>query len=301
MNEQASATAAALRFALLGAASLAVVALFIGYPSFADIASANAPYSVTIALDPPVAQLALPPIEGSTDAERPLVVIDAGHGGHDPGAVSADGVREEEVALAVTRAIRDRLVASGRVRVALTRDGDNFLTLRERFEIARRLGADLFVSVHADAARHDGAHGATIYTLSEVASDEEAAALAARENKADIIDGVDLGGRPSEVASILIDLAQRETMDDAAAFARLLKRESTDVPFRDDYRRMASLLVLKAPDVPSILFEAGYVTNEKDVAFIASPEGRQAIAEGFARAVEVHFARRMALRQLPLP
>lgn len=295
MNEEATVTATALRLGLFGAVSIAVIALFVGYPSFADIGVAQPPYKLTIALDPPIAQLALPPIHGSADPKRPMVVIDAGHGGHDPGAVHGD-VREEEVALAVSRAIRDRLVESGRVRVALTRNGDSFLTLRERFEIARRLGADLFVSVHADAARRDGAHGATIYTLSEVASDEEAATLAARENKADIIGGVDLGGRPSEVASILIDLAQRETMDDAAAFARLLRRESTDVPFRDDYHRTASLLVLKAPDVPSILFEAGYVTNEKDVAFIASPEGQQAIANGFARAVEVHFARRMALR-----
>lgn len=289
--------AKALRFGALGAVSLAIVSFAIGYPvDFGAYAGSPPPYSLRIALDPPIVEVPLPPVEGPDDPERPLVVIDPGHGGHDPGAVSSQGVREEEIALAVSRAMRDGLLESGRVRVALTRDGDSFLTLRDRFEIARRLGADLFVSVHADAARRGEARGATIYTLSEVASDGEAELLAHRENKADIINGVNLGGRPTQVASILIDLAQREAMDDAAAFARLLRRESTGVPFRDDYHRMASLLVLKAPDVPSILFEAGYVTNAEDAAFIASPEGQQRIADGFARAVEVHFARRMALR-----
>lgn len=232
-------------------------------------------------------------------AGRPLVVIDPGHGGHDPGAASRDGtVREKDVALALAEAVRDRLLVRGRVRVALTRGDDRYLTLRERFEIARQLGAGLFVSLHADAAPlSDAAHGATIYTLSEIASDREAALLAQSENKADIVRGVNLSGRSSDVTSILIDLAQRESRDQAASFARLLHREAaTSVPFRPDHLRTASLIVLKAPDVPSILLEAGYITNDTDLAFITSAAGRDAIAEAVASAVGIHFAKQLAAR-----
>lgn len=236
-----------------------------------------------------------PPILGSSNPNRPLVVIDPGHGGRDPGAVSPhDGTAEKGVVLELARAIRDELVRSGRVRVAITRDEDRFIPLRERYEIARRLRADLFVSVHADAAPSgDSARGATVYTLSEVASDAEAAALAARENKSDIIGGVDLTPRDATVNAILIDLAQRESMDQSAQFARLLHREASAIfPFRQDYHRFASLVVLKAPDIPSILLEAGYMTNQEDSAFVQSPEGRRRIATGMRRAIEAHFARR---------
>jgi N-acetylmuramoyl-L-alanine amidase len=236
-----------------------------------------------------------PPILGSSDPNRPLIVIDPGHGGRDSGAISPhDQAAEKHVVLALARAIRDELVRTGRTRVALTRDDDRFIPLRERYEIARRLGADLFVSVHADAAPlSDSARGATIYTLSEVASDREAALLAARENKSDIIGGVDLGSTDTNVNTILIDLAQRESMDQSADFARLLHREASPlVPFRPEPHRFASLMVLKAPDLPSILFETGYMTNIDDAAYIQSPEGRQQIATGLRRAIEAHFARR---------
>lgn len=254
---------------------------------------------VEIALDDIATPLGvpLPPVEGSRNPARPLVVIDAGHGGRDPGAASPfDGTREKEVTLALARAIRDDLVASGRVRVALTRADDRFLVLRDRYEIARRLGADLFVSIHADAApSNDRAHGATIYTLSEVASDREAALLAARENQADLIGGAKMSDTP-EVNHILIDLAQRESMNVAADFARLLHREGqAHFPFRPQYHRFASLIVLKAPDIPSILFESGYLTNRQDAAYISSEEGRRGIAQGMRRAIEAHFARRMAV------
>jgi len=255
-------------------------------------------YSLTIQLDPPRAALPLPPVEGVTGPGRPLVVIDPGHGGHDPGAVTPEGaLREKELTLAVARAIRDELLASGRVRVAMTRNDDHYLVHRERFEIARKLGADLFVSIHADAAARPEARGATVYTLSATASDSEAALLAQRENRSDIIKGVDLGGENAGVATILIDLAQRETLEDSTDFAELLKREADPmVTFRPDYHRTASLLVLKAPDVPSILFECGYITNAEDVAFLGSAEGRKRIARGFRQAVEIHFARRLASR-----
>lgn len=253
-------------------------------------------YSLTIPLDPPGAPLPRPKIYGP--AGRPLVVIDAGHGGHDPGAVSpATGKREKDITLAVTRAIMAELIRSGRVRVALTREDDRFLILGERSGIAHNIKADLFISIHADSAPRDTASGATIYTLSEIASDREAQLLAQRENRADIINGVNLGKQRSEVASILLDLAQRETMDNSAAFANLLKREATGlVPFRTDYHRMAGFVVLKAPDTASILLEAGYLTNSEDAERLSSGAGKQNIATGIRRAVEIHFARRLAAR-----
>jgi len=242
----------------------------------------------------PAGQSDLPEIQGPRG--RPLVVIDAGHGGHDPGSISPFGNRhEKDATLAIAQATRDALLASGRVRVALTRDDDRFLVLRERYEIARRLGAELFISVHADSAPNTDAHGATIYTLSEVASDRETAQLARRENSADIINGVNLGGADSEVRSILIDLTRRETMNISARFASLLRREAGDtVPFRNDFHRSADFGVLTAPDLPSILFESGYLTNASDARRLFSRDGQRAIAGGLADAIETHFARRTA-------
>jgi N-acetylmuramoyl-L-alanine amidase len=239
---------------------------------------------------------ALPVITGARGANRPLVVIDPGHGGHDPGSVSSDGRRyEKDAALAIARAVRDELVASGRVRVALTRDTDRFLILGDRREIARRLDADLFISIHADSAPNPAARGATIYTLSDVASDRVAAQLAAKENKADVLNGVDLGRETNDVSSILIDLAQRETMNVSAVFAALLQREMAPmISFRSTFHKFAGLIVLKAPDVPSVLLETGYISNDEDLKLLFSRDYRKDIATGVRRAVEVHFARRLA-------
>lgn len=252
-------------------------------------------HSITVPIPPVARGLALPPVEGPRDASRPLVVLDAGHGGHDPGAVNrATGRREKDVTLAIAQAIRRELLKSGRVRVALTRADDHFLVLQERYGIARKLNADLFISIHADSADNEEAHGATVYTLSETASDREAARLAARENKADVINGVDLGGQRDDISSILIDLTQRETMNVSATFARLLQREAKNyVAFRNSWHRFASLMVLKAPDTPSVLLETGYISNAEDAAFLSSREGQDNIAKGVARAIEVHFARRL--------
>jgi N-acetylmuramoyl-L-alanine amidase len=254
-------------------------------------------YSASIALPRRAPSAALPRVYGAAD--RPLVVIDAGHGGHDPGAIGAGGLREKDLTLKTALAMKDALLASGRVRVALTRDDDRFLVLQERYGIARKLGADLFISVHCDSAGNGDASGATIYTLSEVASDKEAARLAARENKADIIAGVDLGTQNPDISSILIDLTQRETMNASAGFARLLGREAQPLmPIKANFHRMASLMVLKAPDMPSVLFETGYISNNGDAAFLASDEGRRKVAESVRKAVEIHFATRMASRTL---
>ena len=277
---------------------LLLMALF--GPSGDDQGAGPSPGGVTIPLDPPGADERgrLPRVTRARGPNPPLVVIDPGHGGRDPGAASPFGdVREKDVTLAIARAIRAGLARFGRVRVALTREDDTYLVLQDRYELARRLGADLFISIHADAAPlNDQAHGATVYTLSEVASDREAAQLAQRENEADQIAGTRLSPDPN-VNLILIDLAQRESMNVSADFARLLHREAAPVfPFRSDWHRFAAFVVLKAPDIPSVLFESGYLTNATDAAYIQSPQGQRLIAEGMRRAIEAHFARRLVVR-----
>jgi N-acetylmuramoyl-L-alanine amidase len=251
-------------------------------------------YHVSMRVPPAAKGITLPAVYG--DDSRPLVVIDPGHGGHDPGAISPDtGLQEKDLTLKIAKAIRDELVASGRVRVALTRSDDRYLQLRERFEIARRLHANLFISIHCDSAGNGDASGATAYTLSEVASDKEASRLAARENKADIIAGIDLDATPDDVSSLLIDLTQRETMNASSDFAQLLGREAKPlIPVKDNFHRMASLMVLKAADTPSILFETGYISNADDAAFLNSSDGDKRIAESVSRAVDIHFAKQLA-------
>lgn len=279
-----------------GGASLAVVPPDLVIDTLAAFARPpRSRYSVSVKIGKPDPAIPLPPIAGD-DASLPLVVIDAGHGGHDPGS-SGNAIVERDITLALAKALRDELIESGRVRVAMTRADDRFLVLEERYGIARRLGADLFVSIHADAAANPAASGATVYTLSETASDREAAKLAARENRADIINGVDLSGRSNDIGAILIDLSQRETSLQSNDFARLLVREARDdVRFRPTPARKAGLIVLKAPDVPSVLFEAGYVSNADDASFLASREGQRRIARGLRQAVVVYFARLRAKR-----
>ncbi len=240
----------------------------------------------------------LPAIVGPSDGSLPLVVIDAGHGGHDPGAVSPHGgMREKDVTLAIARTIRAELLKTGRVRVALTRDSDIFLVLKDRYGLARKMQADLFISIHADSAQNMTATGGTVYTLSEIASDREAQRLASRENKSDIINGVNLGGADANVSSILIDLTQRETMNVSAGFAKLLMREARPkMRLRSNSHRFASFIVLKAPDMPSVLFETGYLSNMDDVAFLSSVEGQQKVGQSVASAIQIHFARRFAAR-----
>lgn len=259
----------------------------------APVAHAAAParsrYNVEVDILPVRPAARLPRIDGP--AGRPLVVIDPGHGGFDPGASGPDGLREKDLTLSLAKSIRDDLVKAGRVRVALTREDDRFLVLDERSAIARAMKAGLFISIHADSSPTPGATGATIYTLSEVASGREAAALAARENRADVINGVNLGGQSSDVSSILIDLAQRETMNASARFAELVKRENKKIPFKKEYHQMAGFVVLKAPDTPAVLLEAGYINNPDDVARLKSQEGRDALAGALRRAIDIHFAR----------
>lgn len=237
-------------------------------------------------------RIGLPPIFGPPDAARPLVVIDAGHGGHDPGAGGPD-FQEKTLTLGLARALRDRLLASGGVRVALTRDDDRFLALAERREIARALGADLFLSIHADSAGEDqGVVGASLYTLSDKASDAAAARLAARENRADRVNGVPLDGKSDAVNAILVDLSRRHAREGAGEIARLIVREGEGrMAFHPNPYRSAAFVVLKSPDVPSVLFEVGYISNPEEASRLASAEGRGQFAETVDKAIRIYFAR----------
>lgn len=220
---------------------------------------------------------------------RKVVVIDAGHGGIDPGAPGANGHPEKVVTLAVARHAAKLLRATGRYDVVLTRDSDVFIDLRERIEIARRHKADLFVSLHADSLDNRRVRGATVYTLSETASDKEAAALARRENRSNILAGLNLEYQP-EVANILIDLAQRETMNFSARFANYLIPELQQrVTVRTNTHRFAGFVVLKAPDVPSVLVEMGFMSNSNDARFLSSSAGQQRIGESLVAAVGRYF------------
>lgn len=245
-----------------------------------------------VELPPAVPAAELPDIAGAARSDLPLVVIDAGHGGHDPGA-SGQGYRESDLVLALAKALRDQLLSQGGVRVAMTREDNSFLLLTERFEIARRLGADLFVSIHADSAGESAeVAGASIYTLSNAASSKAAARFAARENATDRINGQMVGDQSDTVSAILVELSQRRTQEESAEFARLIAREGEGViRFHPQAQRSAALKVLQAPDVPSVLYESGFITNETEAQRLASPEGRRQFAEVLARAIRIYFAR----------
>ncbi|AKM07394.1 N-acetylmuramoyl-L-alanine amidase [Pelagerythrobacter marensis] len=249
-------------------------------------------YVVKIALPEAGDPVGLPKVHGPPDRSRPLVLIDPGHGGKDPGA-SAANYREKDIALALALALRDRLIADGGVRVALTREDDTFLVLEERPEIARRMNADLFVSIHADSAGEASeASGASIYTLSAQASSEAAARFAERENSADRLNGVRIEGQSADVSAILVELSQRRVQESSAEFARLVVREGEGaLVFHPRPRRSAALAVLRAPDVPAVLYEAGFITNPTDAARLTSPESRNRFAEVMARAIRIYFAR----------
>lgn len=220
-----------------------------------------------------------------------IIVIDPGHGGVDPGNLGVIGVHEKVIVLALARAIRDELNKTGRYEVHLTRDRDIFYEVRERFRIARRLNADLFISVHADSIANPRVSGGSVYNLSERASDREAERLAARENKSDLIAGVNLEVVEDEVSGILIELAQRETMNYSAQFAEILVGEMKGrVPTLKRAHRFANLGVLKAPDVPSVLLEAGYLTNRSNARYLNSKRGQKEIAEAARRAIDKYFS-----------
>jgi len=227
---------------------------------------------------------------------RPIIVLDPGHGGIDTGTRAKDGPIEKNLVLEFALMLRDKLERTGKYRVVMTRTDDQFVSLADRVKFARNRKAQLFISIHCDAlARGDGdAQGATVYTLSEHASDAEAARLAEAENRADVIAGVDLSSEPDDIADILIDLAQRETKTFSTQFSRALVSElKTAARMHKNPLRSAGFKVLKSPDVPSVLLELGYVSNRSDLKQLTSDAWRQKTGDAIAQAVATYFAARV--------
>jgi len=280
-----------LQLALVFIAPLTVFATMVGVDRLFGAPGRGRDYVIRIELPPAGGEIGLPQVEGPPDASRPLVVIDAGHGGKDPGA-GAGSLKEKALTLALAKALRERLLEMGGIRVALTRSDDTYLFLPERNGIARRLGADLFLSIHADSTEGSLASGATVYTLSEKGTNEVAQKLAVQENRADEINGVKLANASDAVSAILIDLSQRETQARSEEFAGLLLREGRGrIGFRESSVQSAAFAVLKSPDLPSVLFESGYINNDADAARLMSAAGRRQFAEVTATAIRAYFAR----------
>lgn len=220
---------------------------------------------------------------------KPVIVLDAGHGGVDPGAHGAKA-REKDVTLTFTRELAKQLRATGRYKVYLTRNRDIYIPLRQRVNIARKHNADLFMSIHADAIKRKSVRGLSIYTLSETASDKEAAALARKENQSDIIAGIDFADQPAEVANILIDLAQRETKNLSVKFANLVVEKARGkTRLLERTHRFAGFRVLKAPDVPSVLIELGFLTNRSDEKQLLSGAWRRGVAGAVVNSIDAFF------------
>ena len=221
--------------------------------------------------------------------KKKIVVLDPGHGGKDPGAIGYSGVYEKNITLAMAKELKTILEKEG-YKVYLTRSTDIFIPLRDRVKIARKHNADLFMSIHADSAVNRSAKGLSVYTLSETASDKEAAALAERENKVDVVAGLNLLEHSKEVSDILINLAQRETMNRSSEFATFMVQEMRkSVQLKDNTHRFAGFAVLKAPDVPSVLLEMGYLSNRTEERLLKQKTYRKKLAESTSRAVEKYF------------
>jgi N-acetylmuramoyl-L-alanine amidase len=229
---------------------------------------------------------------------RRVIVIDPGHGGIDPGAVGVRRTKEKDVVLAFSRALCDRLKENKSYEVVMTRNDDTFLSLKQRVDIARKNQADLFIAVHADTVRGRSVRGATLYTLSDKASDAEAEELAQKENRADIIGGIDLASENQDVTDILIELAQRETKNHSTFFAKKATTQLQVVTHMTGKpMRSAGFVVLKAPDVPSVLLELGYLSNKADESLLVSPKWQAGVAAAMTKAIDGYFSTEIAQRQ----
>jgi N-acetylmuramoyl-L-alanine amidase len=254
----------------------------------------------TIAVDSTLSRADLPRakgVEAKNGDPRPLVVLDPGHGGIDTGTKGPGGVEEKDIVLNFAQRLRDRVEKTGKYRVLMTRTDDTFVPLADRVRIARDAGAALFVSIHADSLPHGegDAQGASVYTLSETATDSEAARLAEKENRADVIAGVDLKSEPDDVAGILLDLAERETKSLSIQFAhRLVGDMKSATRLHKMPLKSAGFRVLRAPDVPSVLVELGYVSNRQDLESLLSESWRNRTADSIAQAIDSYFAAHMA-------
>lgn len=229
------------------------------------------------------------------EASKKIIVLDPGHGGIDPGAVSRNGTKEKDVVLAFATTLRKALLATGKYEVVMTRSDDRFISLKNRVRVARDKEADLFLAIHADTVLGQDARGVTIYTLSDKASDAEAEELAKRENRADIIGGLDLEAETEEITDILIDLAQRESKNHAVFFSKKAVSQLRPLTLMTGKpMRSAGFMVLKAPDVPSILLELGFLSSKSDEKLLTSPVWQTKIAKAFATAMDSYFATEVA-------
>ncbi|MDH3594932.1 MAG: N-acetylmuramoyl-L-alanine amidase [Rhodospirillales bacterium] len=240
---------------------------------------------------PAIQAAAVPTAPGKPPSDRrPTVVIDAGHGGVDPGARGVSGAVEKNLVLQYARELRRQLLASGRYRVVMTRDSDVVLPLRRRVARGEQAGGDLFISLHANIFKSRGVRGASVYTLSEKASDAEAEELAAKENKADVLSGVNLDGQSQDVSMILIDLAQRETMNLSKDFANtLVDALGKSTRLLPKPHRSAGFAVLKSPTVPSVLVEVGYMSNRSEEKLLRSRAHRKKISSAIIKAIDNYF------------
>jgi N-acetylmuramoyl-L-alanine amidase len=246
---------------------------------------------------PPELRKADPHPEAKPGDPRPLVVIDPGHGGIDNGTRAPSGEMEKTIVLEFCLLLRDKIEKTGKYRVVMTRTDDTFIALGDRVQLARSRQAALFISIHADALRRveGDAQGATVYTLSERPSDARAAQLAEAENQADAIAGLDLSSEPKDVAGILIDLARRETKTFSLQFAQGVVTElKAATRLHQHPLKSAAFVVLKAPDVPSVLVELGYVTNKADLKSLISTEWRERTGDAIVQAVQTFFTTRLA-------
>lgn len=224
-------------------------------------------------------------------AKKPIIVIDAGHGGKDPGAISPKGIFEKNITLSMSKTVAAYLNQTGRYDARLTRSDDRFIKLHNRVRIARNAGADIFISIHADSVRNDNTRGASVYTLSDVASDKQTARLAARENQADLIGGIDLNIEDEDVSKILIDLSMRETMNQSKTLANTVidHLRTGGVRTLKGPHRYAGFAVLKAPDVPSVLIETGFVSNEGEARRLLQPDYQRLIAKSLTEGLDKYF------------
>lgn len=278
-------------------------------PAATATAPAPAPASVPAPIEPepkaepvaftPPAAVALPPLpvaapRGPVQGKRDkrMIVIDAGHGGVDPGAVGKGGVYEKTITLQMATRLKRELERMGTYEVRLTRERDVFVRLRDRLAKARKYEPDLFISLHADMHPGGGARGLSVYTLSDDGSDKEAEALAQQENRADIIAGVDLTDADTDVTAILIDFAQRGTLDRSRRMAGQLVeavQRSGDIDLLQRPHRSAAFAVLKAPDVPSVLIEMGYLSDDRDAELLQTPQFQQRLALSISMAIDNYF------------
>lgn len=221
---------------------------------------------------------------------KPVIIIDAGHGGHDPGSIGRRGTKEKTLTLAVALELHRQLKATGNYRPILTRASDIYIPLRGRVDIARKQKADLFISLHADSHSNPHVKGMSVYSLSDTASDKEAAALARKENKEDIITGIDLQHEDRDITNVLISIAQRDTMNQSAAFAeKIVHSAQRDITMLGNPHRFAGFRVLTAADVPSVLIEMGYLSNHREEKLLTTEKHKQKLVQSIIQAIDAHF------------